>query len=186
MEYDDKIHTYTEGGIRLPSVTEIVNQGKDLSWLDPKYAEYGTAIHKLVCDELKHKDNIKGFEIEKQQIHKLYNMNEFGKVIKMEQPIINKTLWYAGRYDIFADVYYIPEMNIKESLIEIKTGNYQRSHKMQLILYMLAMQDMGILGKNIPLYYCRISATKGFEWKEVRYTQKDIDAAIRLTKRYQF
>ncbi len=177
MKYRAEDHTYWEGDIRLPSVTEIINAGKDMSWINPRYTEYGTEIHELVYRIITTKKGDNEHPKETQQIIKLLHQIE---PVSAEQIVVNEPLQYAGRYDILA------KYQNREAIIEIKTGYYKRDHKLQLILYMLALREEQAIEEEPKLIYCRISESKGYEFTELRYTEQDVAEAIDKVYAFHF
>ena len=115
IDFDEKSHTYTIDGIKIPSVSEILNTvlGGNYDQV-PEHilkqaSEKGTLVHFEI--ELFENDGVAGFTEEFLQYLKFKKATGI-KIYDMEQIIYNKEfVEYAGRYDISTD----------ESLIDIKT-----------------------------------------------------------------
>lgn len=84
--FDEATHAYTLGGIKLPSVTQIIKPLYDFSAVDPamlkRAGEFGTAVHKTI--ELYIFDNLDEDELD----DNLYN------------PLLAFKSWQSDNYDI--------------------------------------------------------------------------------------
>jgi hypothetical protein len=115
IDFDEKSHTYSIEGRKIPSVSEILNTvlGENYGNVPEKIlkqaSEKGTLVHFEI--ELFENDGVTGFTDEFLQFLN-FKKTTGTKIDDMEQVIYNKEfVEYAGRYDISTD----------DSLIDIKT-----------------------------------------------------------------
>jgi len=122
--FDETTHTYTLGGVKLPSVTQILKPLYDFSAVDPailkRAGEFGTAVHKTI--ELYLQDDLDEDSLDEN----LYN------------PLLAFKAWQADNYDIDLDSACIekagyhsklmfagtPDIETESFIIDLKSRKY--------------------------------------------------------------
>lgn len=151
IEYIEEEHLYIKDGIIIPSVTQLLekvfpDKYKGVpKWILERKASYGTKVHDLIEKfEKEEKFEIKNTYIEcafkeYKGLKEKYNI----QVISQEE-IVSYKNYYAGRYDMIADV------NNEYCLVDIKTtAELDKKYlSWQLSLYELA------IGKKFDKLYC--------------------------------
>lgn len=136
VEFNAETHEYTEGGVKLPSVTQVLRLAGVLpdydGKVDPYYAERGTAIHAATeyhdrgtLDEATVDPSIAGYL----DGWKAF-LSDTGAVIKeVEKRLSVPTMGYAGTID------RVLEINGKLGILDIKGGVKQAWHSIQTAGY---------------------------------------------------
>ncbi len=108
--FREEDHSYTVGGVRLPSVTQILARLFDFSMVNADVlaakAALGTAVH-LAC-ELDDAD-----DLNEESLHasvrpyldgyRLFKRHKLTRVVATEQVIHNPIYGYAGKYDLLTE-----------------------------------------------------------------------------------
>lgn len=149
--FDAIPHKYYFEGFVIPSVSELMQNAKisgDYSFMHPKYRERGTYVHK--ASEMM---DLGQFDIKTAPdeyypfvyaYSKFLEENEV-EVHVSEELLFNPKLIYCGTQDRIVTV------NGVKYLCDIKTGYYQKWHKVQLTSYNLAMLDSGAIKEPLPI-----------------------------------
>jgi len=141
VEFDSKLHKYTEDGKDYPSVTQILKDCGliDVSWYTEDSALKGTYIHDVLreIDEgalplmLDISEDIAGYI----DAYLRFKKENDYRIEAIEKPLINKTLELAGTPDRIAT------LNRKACIIDIKTGGKERWHGVQLSGYLMLIDS---------------------------------------------
>jgi hypothetical protein len=134
MEYDDATHTYTNGRVVVPSVTQLLAPA--CGFYTPGSAERGKKIHE---------DCINYIKIDKRMVYNdkpylssftLWDWENNYNFISAEEIIEGNIdgMKYAGRYDILFD------HSGMKILVDIKTGAKAKWHIAQIAAYALAVK----------------------------------------------
>lgn len=140
IEFDAELHVYSENGIVIPSVTQVLKRAGliDDRFFTSDARERGSAVHTL-CERY-----AKGERIDnagRNMCDLMYVgafarwMEKTGAYLITSEAIVSNTIngkRYAGKFD---GLYWIDG---KRVLVDIKTGAKSRWHKMQLAAYSMA------------------------------------------------
>lgn len=140
MNFDPALHEYSDGGVIIRSVTQILKGAGliDDRWFSEEARDRGSAVHTL-CERYAHGvrfDNA-GRPLASLQYVNAFAafVSEFGAYAINTETMIEGNIdghRYAGKYDLVA------EIQGKRVLIDIKTGAKAKWHPVQLAAY--AMQ----------------------------------------------
>jgi CRISPR/Cas system-associated exonuclease Cas4 (RecB family) len=143
MHFDPLTHTYTDGGVTLPSVTTLIEieLGLDNSWYAryPDAAKRGTAIHEatalidrgeMVVDDF---DEWMGAYLDGWMLFKIDTGFEPHIV---ERIVGGAELGYAGTVDRVGQIQGVTWV------LDIKTGQPQKWHPLQTAAYALAIEEL--------------------------------------------
>ena len=140
MNFDPALHEYSDGGVIIRSVTQILKAAGliDDRWFSEEARDRGSAVHTL-CERYAHGvrfDNAGRPLASLQYVNAFVAfVSEFGVYAIDTETIIEGNIdghRYAGKYDLLA------EIQGKRVLIDIKTGAKAKWHPVQLAAY--AMQ----------------------------------------------
>lgn len=186
IEFIEDGHIYLLNGVIIPSVSEILRfifpdkyKNVDSNVLNKK-AEYGSVVHESV-ECLEQNKDLPELDLNQQfslnQYLRIKQKNDI-KVIAQEQ-IINYLNWYAGRFDMIADV------NGELSLCDIKTTAVLDKEYLswQLSFYELAYMTMYGTNKFKKLY--AIWLPKGKYGELVEIERKPIMELMKVLKKFQ-
>ena len=141
MNFDPALHEYSDGGVIIRSVTQILKAAGmiDDRWFSEEARDRGSAVHTL-CERYAH--GIR-FDNAGRALASLEYVNAFARFVEDfgVYAIDTETMIegeidghrYAGKYDLMA------EIQGKRVLIDIKTGAKAKWHPVQLAAY--AMQS---------------------------------------------
>lgn len=132
--FDEENHIYSVEGIPVPSTTTIIKEAgmmKNLDFYTSGGSGRGTYIHKLT--EQYDKGTMDWGQVGEYlpyvnayiEFKEKYNL----EVLLREEKAYNRAYWYAGQMDI------VGRVNGKLFVIDIKTGQEEKWHYLQLILY---------------------------------------------------
>ena len=141
MNFDPALHEYSDGGVIIRSVTQILKAAGliDDRWFSEEARDRGSAVHTL-CERYAHSIR---FDNTGRPLASLEYVNAFERFVEdfgvcdidtetmIEGEIDGHR--YAGKYDLMA------EIQSKRVLIDIKTGAKAKWHPVQLAAY--AMQS---------------------------------------------
>ena len=145
MIFNPARHEYSDNGIIIPSVTQILKAAGliDDTWYSREATERGSAVHEL-CERYAHGTRADGLG---RPLASLEYVNAFarwmddtGAYAYMTECMVDGLAngkRYAGRFDILALI------NGKRVLVDIKTGGMAKWHPVQLAAYSLARLDTG-------------------------------------------
>jgi len=138
--FDSESHEYFFRGKAIPSVTQVL-QGEgviDTTWFSEEGANRGTAIHRLTETY----DNDLPCDVEDLKKYKPYLdayisfVEESGfRVLCCEQSVCSAKLQYAGTLDRLGII------NGTWSVLDIKTGSYQKWWGLQTSAYLYALLE---------------------------------------------
>lgn len=183
LTYDEATHTYRLDGIRLKSVTQILDEAGlyNLSMIPPdvlqRAADFGTAVHDMTY--LHDRNDLDLDTLDPALAPYLEAWTSFVRVagwqgIESEQLVYSRRYMYAGRYDR-RGLY-----NGKQTLLDIKTGTKNKATVKlagyQLAGYELAHNEMNGKEKvkqRICVWLCGDGA-----FKVETYTNKSDQAAF--------
>lgn len=123
LNFDPATHTYTVGGVVVPSVTRILRPLTDFSHVPPdvlaRAAAFGTAVHRMIYLE-------EGGDLDEEALDPILRpwLNAWRKwrtetkllVIDRERPVYHPVMQYAGTIDMLAMIRGYPV------ILDIKTG----------------------------------------------------------------
>lgn len=170
LAFDAEAHAYTLGGVRIPSVTQVLSFGQDLSRIPRWTAERGTAFH--LCTEL---DDIGDLDPESVDPLVQPHLKAYRGWRRIRRPHFIHTelkVWgeidglkYAGTIDrVYFTSLALPELLY---LADLKSGAPRKEHGAQLAAYRGAFEQRtprkieGLLG-----VYCD---------KEGRFSERPYD-----------
>jgi hypothetical protein len=135
LKFEPDQHKYFVDGIPIPSVTQIL---LDMGFIHPEFftegaAERGTLVHETTAGiELGYIDEfpeeISDYQLSYSRF--IYDTKEFTNI---EKQMYNPEMWYAGTIDRI--------VNTREEIIDIKTGDSIRWHRLQLAGYACMFDD---------------------------------------------
>lgn len=144
LAFDAEAHAYTLGGVRIPSVTQVLSFGQDLSRIPRWTAERGTAFH--LCTEL---DDIGDLDPESVDPLVQPHLKAYRGWRRIRRPHFIHTelkVWgeidglkYAGTIDRVIDDSAHGYDGVR--LIDIKSGAPRKEHGAQLHAYSVAYQQ---------------------------------------------
>lgn len=138
VDFDESTHTFWWHGIEIPSVSKVMREAAiqpDISFLDPKYRERGTAVHTLT--ELIDAGNF-----------------DYSLVTEEYLPYVsayewflddNEVEWEASEEIVFSKKYFFAGILDRRGAVEgrscimdIKSGLYAKWHQVQTAAYRIA------------------------------------------------
>lgn len=134
LTFDETTHGYYLGGVKLPSVTQIMRPLYDFSQVNPdvlkRAGEFGTAVHKTIelylADDLDDEgldENLRG----PLQAFKSWQRAYGYQGLEVERRMASKRMKYAGTADLILDGY---------AIIDIKTRPFSLlTDPVQLVAY---------------------------------------------------
>ena len=134
LTFNEHSHEYFYGGIRVPSVSQLMEPILSKWKIDPFYAERGTAVHTLTeaIDTGNYFPELAGdlypWVDAYMQFHDAHDV----EVLEMEKMVFHPRLLYAGRMDRLWNI------DGDYHLTDIKTGGKYRQHRIQLTAYAMA------------------------------------------------
>ena len=143
IQFDEDTHTYTYAGVKVPSVSTIINDllGSDYSKIDPFYAERGTAVHKAIelhltgeLDESSIDEHVAPYF----EAFKKFQRDTGFELEVTELRVFSRELWFAGTLDL------IGHIDGKKYLLDIKTGQKQKWHNIQTAGYAIGFGERDI------------------------------------------
>ena len=144
LEFDQAEHAYTLGGVRIPSVTQVLSFGQDLSRIPRWTAERGTAFHlateyldqdDLDWDSL---DDLVRPHVEAYRKWKEYRRPHFSHTEHRVWGEIDG-LKYAGTIDRVWLTRSDSDGIDYGCLIDLKSGAPRKEHGAQLVAYSVAL-----------------------------------------------
>lgn len=150
--FDEATHTYTVGGVVVPSVTQILAPLNDLSFIKPEVLQYkrdlGTAVHKATelydmgeLDEESVADVVRPYLDAWIRLRRELPF----EILGMEERVFHPAHRYAGTYD--RQVL----LEGKRCIFDLKTGAMYPSYGPQTAAYKNAVEKM--TGKRIEGRY---------------------------------
>lgn len=141
--FDEASHTYTAGGVVVPSVTQILAPLNDLSFISPEVLAYkralGTAVHKATelydtgeLDESSVADVVRPYL---NAWIRLRSELQF-EILGMEERVFHPAHRYAGTYDRMV------MLDGKRCIWDLKTGAMYPSYGPQTAAYKNAVEKM--------------------------------------------
>ncbi|KAI3591622.1 hypothetical protein D9X30_3447 [Cupriavidus sp. U2] len=152
LHFDEATHTYTENGVRVPSVTQILAPLNDLSFIKPDVLQFkrdlGTAVHKAT--ELYDLG-----ELDESTVSPLVQPYLDGwirlraelpfEILGMEERVFHPAHRYAGTYD------RLVMLDGKRCIFDLKTGAMFPSYGPQTAAYKNAVEKAS--GKRVEGRY---------------------------------
>ena len=159
---DHEKHEYTIGGVVKPGVTDILQTVKPVKYRHNEVLmARGSYFHELCHAEAMGKLDHAAIEAEEDEIFRAEQMGiaaayslflqEFG--LGMEQPLCEQSLWHKG-----LDYCGTPDQIFFKNkvLVDLKFGQKQKSHGLQLCAYhLLLINNYNIISnewKNVAVY----------------------------------
>ena len=140
IKYNDSDHTYWQGNIRLPSVTEILKDEGfiDSTWFDDWSCTRGTYVHRAI--ELYNSGELLESDLDERLVPYLDAWRRFKKdvqiqIIASEKIVYSPIFQYAGRLDILC------EINGEKSIIDLKSGVVDSATALQLAGYAITFEN---------------------------------------------
>ena len=156
-----KTHTYTIGGVQVPSVSQVIAPLSDYSNVNPELlvraSEFGSNVHvmiKLWLDETLDEDALDPNLVPLLEAFRDWYFNgQFADVLKTKKviceiPIYHQPLMYAGTPDIVIDGV---------AIIDIKTRKVDKTRdSLQLVAYKELHLQHGGIKANYKLIVLRL------------------------------
>lgn len=168
LEFDEAAHKYYFQGRWVPNVTSILERAgySDFSMVPPdilrRAQERGTAVHKACWysdqDDLD-EDTLDPIVVPYLQAWRIAVAAMSLKIVEIEKAIFCPRYWYAGTYDRWA---YHPRYGWV--LIDIKTGDYSESWKLQTAAYLRAKVKHAPTTANRLVLQLKANATFQAYW----------------------
>lgn len=194
--YEDK------NGNRYPSVTnkldKVVPKGeffinwafkqnskKEADEYKEKRAQEGTNVHES-CEKLAKGKSVDMSDFSNKTIKMIQGFENFWNkknptIIDLEFALKSDKYKYAGTADMLAKV---PSEDADYSLIDIKTSSgIYLSHKLQLMFYLQALDENGILSSDetsIHILHLKDKTKKGYHLKEIEYFPELVELFNRI------
>jgi hypothetical protein len=132
MNYDDATHTYTDGRVVVPSVTQLL--APPCGFYTPGSAERGKEVHEACVKYARSKTDFNMSPYVDSFCFWYWKHNP--KLISAEEMLENNIdgMRYAGRYDMLVNI------SGQKVLIDIKTGVKAKWHIAQLAAYALVVK----------------------------------------------
>lgn len=135
-DFDEASHTYKVEGIEVPSVTTILKEMgfmKNLDFYTPTGASRGTYVHALT--EQYDNGDMDWSEVGEYMpfVEAYIQAKEDLQLSPLlrEERMFNREFWVAGTLDVVAEI----RQESIPYLIDIKSGQEEKWHELQLILY---------------------------------------------------
>lgn len=148
LEFDQAEHAYTLGGVRIPSVTQVLSHGQDLSRIPPWTAQRGTAFHLATeYDDVGDLDEASVDDLVRP------HLDAYRKWRAYRRPQYHATeikVWgeldglrFAGTIDrvIVLDVDVMSTRADHVRLMDLKSGAPRKEHGAQLAAYAVAYEQ---------------------------------------------
>ena len=142
IEFDPIRHEYWEGGVRLPSVTEILRRVRllDTGGFSRNAADFGTAVHQATAlIDLGHK-RLEDYEGDPKYRYLkawvLFKEARHPEILEVEQIVGGIEVGCAGTLDRLALFPWDP----RPCVVDLKTGKAKLWHRLQLAGYCFAAQ----------------------------------------------
>lgn len=150
--FDPEKHEYRLGGVRLPSVTEIiaaVGATSDKSWMDPFYAERGKAVHTAI--QLHLEGDLDEETLDDEVRPRFERWLRWWRKSGMSGGVVEKPMYswrgFAGTPDL-----------LEAPVLCDWKGSYEHGYRLQMGGYRLLLEDNGhihpeeeITGKIVEL-----------------------------------
>ena len=140
FEFDPSTHTFTQGGLKVPSVTQVLARAGlcDYSFVDAETREYsmkrGTSVHWMTQLEdqgaLNYRSvpkSLRGYR----KAYKLWKERSGFKPVFIEMQFVSR-FGYAGIIDRFGT---LPPAHYQGTIVDLKTGPVQNWTRYQLTAY---------------------------------------------------
>lgn len=139
IKYNDSDHTYWVGNVRLPSVTEILQDEGFINntWYDEWSCTRGTYVHRAI--ELYNSGALLESDLDERLVPYLdawrrFKENVSIQIIASEKMVYSAIFQYAGRLDILC------EINREKSIIDLKSGIVDSATALQLAGYAICFE----------------------------------------------
>lgn len=174
LAFDPEAHAYTLGGVRIPSVTQVLSFGQDLSRIPRWTAERGTAFH-LATEYLDQEDldwdSLDPLVRPHVEAYRKWRANHFCRFVATELKVWGELdgLRFAGTIDrvvggIGVD-YGDPDATVE--IVDLKSGSPRKEHGAQLAAYAIAYaQRTSVRVRGCRGVYCD---------KEGRFSERPYD-----------
>lgn len=147
VAFDRATHTYTAGGRRLLSVTEVLREAGlvDVQWFTQESRDRGSYVHRAI--ELDESDDLDDARLDLGTqgyitAWRRFKMDSGARVISNEYICYDEMRGYAGMTD------FLLEINDRLGVADLKTGGALPSHAIQIAAYarcVEGVQDRWIL-----------------------------------------
>ena len=178
--FDEATHTYALDGTILPSVSQLLSGCGiiNTSFFKPEHAEAGTRRHLIT--EYYDKGTLDWGTVGEADLPYLEAWikarEELGfNIVEIEQRMYHPQYGYAGTID------RITEINDAPWIIDIKTGQKQRWHELQVVLYGLMLSHDGVHPNLMDIY---IKKNGKYSTEVFGYDKKN--TALAALRVYQF
>ncbi len=128
LTFDESTHQYSYNGKPVPSVTQILTAGKDISFVPQSALNKGSRVHAAIHAHIRGWPLNAGPE-EQEYVNQAKRFLVEFQIEHSETMIFNKSLWYAGRMDL------VGTMNGRRWLIDWKLNGIYESTGPQLAAY---------------------------------------------------
>ena len=168
IQFDPVRHEYWEGGVRLPSVTEILKRVGllDTKGFSRKSADFGTAVHEATAQIDLGQNTLEDYEGDpKYRYLKAWELFKEGRhpvILEVEQIVGGVEVGCAGTLDRLALFPWDP----RPWVIDIKTGKQKLWHPLQLAGYCYAAQKEY---RMMAVYIDGHGVFRAEEYREERY-----------------
>ena len=149
--FDPESHTYTIGGRRVPSVTDVLSDLLPCWQASEWYLERGRAVH--ACAAMIARKQ--GFEHDPQILGQVQALQRFWAEVKPELPVVEMQV-YSQRYLYGGTLDLVATMGIKRVVVDYKASPSPAT-VYQLAAYSLAYEEMG--GMSVP-WGCEVVITE--------------------------
>lgn len=177
LVFDEKTHSYTYDGRRLPGVTSVLNELVRVEYGDREFyvntlngqtiaaevirsaGDYGRAVHKVMDLALNHGIDAIFYPEEIEPSVKAlvqWQADYRPELIAVEQRVHSLKYWYAGTFDILC---YLP-LTKRLALIDVKTGEGALTGP-QTAAYLEAWRECTGERKAIDRYKLRLPKVAG-------------------------
>jgi hypothetical protein len=163
LNFDPATHTYTVGGVVVPSVTRILRPLTDFSHVPPdvlaRAAAFGTAVHRMIYLE-------EGGDLDEEALDPILRpwLNAWRKwrtetklrVLERERPVYKPLMQYAGTMDMLG------ELGRHKVVLDLKTGGTSPAAGPQTWAYRQAWAtENGVVPETIKRAVLRIPMQPG-------------------------
>jgi PD-(D/E)XK nuclease superfamily len=130
LTFDDATHKYAYKGKPVPSVTQILTAGKDISFIPQSALDRGSRVHAAIHESIEGVEGELSADADELcYVRQAMRFLENFQIEHSETMIFNKALWYAGRMDL------VGKMNGRRWLIDWKLNGIYESTGPQLAAY---------------------------------------------------